>query len=264
MELPTPPTDSLYKFLAIFGLVLIAGCATALYTIPTETKVQITQLERANADLKLKQLDLEEEQRRLERSIQSIEREIASAEADAEPATPGYKPEWAEMPIDEMVDYIVALPRKEAVGIVRIMEANLARNKRERVRIIKLRDLTRNAADLSWKAVRKGQEKIGNLDSQIQNNHLMLDLDSRRTTLEISAFLGLLIGTGMTIIGFVLWGWRIQRYDDLRLYLESQELRTKVERIIQDERTRLESRAPEQALLPSPDDGATDDRTIDS
>jgi hypothetical protein len=188
LEILKPPTDTLYKFLAVLGLVFFIASLVA----PTYLAKQVNEQE---IDL-LKDLDV--------LLIEAKEWQ----EALKETARLGSKNREAHKELDETIHNFI---------IGKVHEADVKR-------ALDLTSAIDTEYDTKIDAVRKTlvewQKQYANIDYKkriVENS----DYAARRLV-NISTF-GLVAGLLMSITGFSLWYRRAQRYEDLVLKKKTEE-----------------------------------------
>jgi len=90
MNLSTVPTDNLYKFMAIFGLILLITCT--IYPIS-----KINTAERAKIDVEISLQKLEREMDHIKTEAETISSELTSIENDSESDISSQKTEIIEL-----------------------------------------------------------------------------------------------------------------------------------------------------------------------
>ena len=147
----TPPTDSLYKFMAIFGLVALAWSLT----FPAQKQAEYHVLE-FELDAELKTLAAQTE--KLNALFEDLKAQQANFESNSA--------EWRELEIKKRDAHIALLKASEPV------------------------------------AVKQG--KLGALQDNTKKFSLLEQV-------------GYMIGITLSILGFTLWYFRIQRHLDVKL-----------------------------------------------
>jgi hypothetical protein len=182
LELLKPPTDTLYKFLAILGLLFFLTSIAAPIWLLRQLDNQANQYSR---DLKLLLLNTNS----WKDAAKQMERTSKESQA-------------AHNRLEQTAQKF----DKKEVGL-----ESLARDLK----------LAREVGERNEAAIKEFGEKI--LEWQKQNAEVEYRGDTYESTksavkqLLYFSTLGLLLGLGMTVLGFTLWYRRTQQYEDLIL-----------------------------------------------
>lgn len=177
---PIPPSDNLYKFTAIGGLILVVLSLFVPWKMNSE--LRITEL---NTDLELKKYDIEEKS--LDASMAEVENAIQNIYLD--------------------YPYLKDLDEFLKTGRIKNKEH------KETLSLLMDRDLEKIRKKEEPIASMLKQQRI--LSAQTINNYEKgMFLSKQVETLKVISLMTLLIGLIMTIIGFWNWYFKFQIYQD--------------------------------------------------
>jgi valyl-tRNA synthetase len=189
MNLITPPTDNLYKFIAITGLILILLSIILPFVKEEELSIKMQQDKTSGEVLKAKGKYLHEQNERLQKSnemlIESINKHI------------------------KQIDDLLKL-KKISSSEVLLQEVKDGTNELQN-------------------SLKKYDESINGIQSQLEsvieqkgNTELLLYLAKQLSTVKLISKIGIVLGLLLTIVGFWLWYTRLQVFQDKSIRKELQ------------------------------------------
>jgi hypothetical protein len=211
----TPPTDNLYKFLAISGLAVVLVSATYPTYLYFDLDQQSLEIQR---DTELLSFEVDQ--------LNDISRAIDQTEARVD----------ARMKdVDEQIE---KLKRGEIT-----QEAAFAANNQAKAEIATLREQATKLRDKARESQRN------DIDRKLKLRQYDL-LRERATTIAILGFVGIAVGLVTTVAGFSLWYSRMQRFQDEILARESLRANSDAATTVQAGQLGLESNSA-KAIQPS-------------
>jgi hypothetical protein len=196
MNFGSPPTDNLYKFISIFGLVLLGAIVFFMY-----------RLER---DYRIESMNLELQQNILISQSRALYEDLKGAN-----------------------DYISLLDSElQSLNKSNLSKNDYNSYIEKFNSIVSKRDLEREKHETFTKRARENEEK--QLKVQYNKNILIMNLNEK-TGLQKIAKIGLILSIILILLGFCLWYIKLQVYQDAILRKQANMVSNDIDKVQLDQ-----------------------------
>ncbi len=210
------PTDNLYKFVAIFGLLILLAGNYFLLTKIIESDIEITEIGE----------DLEYLEQRLGPEIDSMLENIKASESLAKTEKAAEEARKLELAARKLLEEVRELQAKgtdrETIGKIRKRADNIEHllYETETDLIIAKDQIEEKMQRLD--EIRNKLEKHGEILRQISRKNTLLGVKvDHEEEFKRLMNIGNVVGLGLIVVGFSLWYTKVQKYMDLRIKNET-------------------------------------------
>jgi len=203
MEYPQLPTDNLYKFLALTGLALLFFSVTYPINKTIEIKLRLIEVSAQVEKRKLELSEIKREGTRLDAILADSQAAINKGNGKR---------------FDAMLSDLQADINKEHKS--EIVKAALEHG----INLVDIKDGVRKLEAIEASLVKHGELSEKHLKKILEYQLKGVDLDATLKRIDVqegylasyrmAAYLGSILGVLLSIIGFLLWYYRIQRPND--------------------------------------------------
>ena len=223
MTLPVPPSDSLYKFTAVGGLILIVLSLYVPWKMDLDLKIAALEIELENSNAELKHMDMEVLDEQIDDTLKVI---------DGATKNLGEKMQLLESEVRELGKIIDAKskkisppPQKLNFEVERVRNGH---NVRELEQIMS--ELEQKKSELKQASRLTEQLKAKSYEWTLLKMQSLHEADKLNVLGIQAARLGwislftLCIGIMMTVLGFWNWYYRFQIYQDRIIKAQAEQL----------------------------------------
>ncbi len=210
MNLPNPPTDNLYKFVAIFGLVLFIASIYLYSEIKDEKSIKT---QKALQILPLKS-DL---------AMEKLNKSILQREAEENNTSLNSKILMEKETVDSVEDELLLIDKTNVEKLDKRLDLSMQLVQKT-IDIVKLQDEKNKAvsefnknieySNINMNEIKNELERIDKNGDELADYYASIEKVDRWSALL--SFSGV-IGFFMMILGFYFWYVRVQKYQDIIL-----------------------------------------------